>query len=62
MTDLGDNTSEEHIVKSANSEYGKVVMHDIRAGSTNSDHSAHQEGIIVTKTYEVSQYKSTLDV
>ncbi|KAH7175632.1 hypothetical protein EDB81DRAFT_939765 [Dactylonectria macrodidyma] len=66
MTDLGDNSSEEHIVQKA--DYSKkpadfnAYQNDIRAGSTNSDRSGHQNGIMVTREYEVSPAKSTLDV
>ena len=45
-------------------EYHQNFKSDIRAGSTNSDHSggALGDGIMVTKTYEITPAKSTLDV
>ncbi|RMJ03350.1 hypothetical protein CDV36_015125 [Fusarium kuroshium] len=60
MTKLDDNSSEEHIV-------GKVdfggYKHDIRAGSSTSGQSSTgPDGIVVTRTYEVTPGKSTLDV
>ncbi|KAK7407881.1 hypothetical protein QQX98_009940 [Neonectria punicea] len=58
MTDLGDNSSEEHIVQTP--DY-KGFQSDIRAASTNSE-SSNQNGIMVTREYEVSPGKSTLDV
>ncbi|CAM1501955.1 Fc.00g039390.m01.CDS01 [Cosmosporella sp. VM-42] len=58
MTELGDNSSEEHIVTKV--EYNPY-KNDIRAGSTASNNSG-PDGIMVTKTYEVSPAKSTLDV
>ncbi|KAH7157622.1 hypothetical protein B0J13DRAFT_174877 [Dactylonectria estremocensis] len=66
MTDLGDNSSEEHIVQKADyskkpAEFGGY-QNDIRAGSTNSDRSGNLNGIMVTREYEVSPAKSTLDV
>lgn len=61
MTQLDDNSSEEHIVQ-ASAEYHNF-KNDIRAGSTNSDRSGgFGDGIMVTKTYEVAPAKSTLDV
>ncbi|KAL6409563.1 integral membrane protein PTH11 [Ilyonectria robusta] len=65
MTDLGDNSSEEHIVQKP--DYGKkpdysAYQNDIRAESTKSNGSSHQNGIMVTREYEVSPAKSTLDV
>lgn len=65
MTDLGDNSSEEHIVQKP--DYAKkpdysAYQNDIRAESTKSDGSSHQNGIMVTREYEVSPAKSTLDV
>lgn len=58
--DLDGNSSEEHIVKA--SEYGGGFQNNIRAGSTASGQGGHPDGIVVTTTYEVSPYKSTLDV
>ena len=58
MTDLGENSSEEHIVQKP--DY-KGFQSDVRAASTNSE-SSHQNGIMVTREYEVSPGKSTLDV
>lgn len=65
MTDLGDNSSEEHIVQKP--DYSKkpdysAYQNDIRAESTKSNGSSHQNGIMVTREYEVSPAKSTLDV
>ncbi|KAF7554023.1 hypothetical protein G7Z17_g3224 [Cylindrodendrum hubeiense] len=65
MTDLGENSSEEHIVQKA--DFAKKpdyngYQNDIRAESTNSDGASHQNGIMVTREYEVSPAKSTLDV
>ncbi|KXX83469.1 hypothetical protein MMYC01_200075 [Madurella mycetomatis] len=57
-TELGDNPSEEHIVSPI--EYGNGFQSNIRAGSTTSDQSGHQDGITVTTTYEVSPHRSTL--
>lgn len=60
MTQLDDNSSEEHIVGKAN--FGDY-KHDIRAGSTTSGQSSSgPDGIVVTRTYEVTPGKSTLDV
>lgn len=64
MTKLDENSSEEHIVSST-VEYHNNFKNDIRAGSTNSGRSGGGDlgdGIMVTKTYEVSPAKSTLDV
>lgn len=63
MTKLDENSSEEHIVSST-VEYHNNFKNDIRAGSTNSGQSGGDlgDGIMVTKTYEVSPAKSTLDV
>lgn len=59
LTELGDNSSEEHIVQKT--DYG-AYKGDVRAGSTTSDRSSHQDGILVTRTYEIEPSKSTLDV
>ncbi|KAH6894372.1 hypothetical protein B0T10DRAFT_250609 [Thelonectria olida] len=60
MTDLGDNSSEEHIVKKPDYNGFK---NDIRAASTTSEGSTQfQDGIMVTRTYEVEPHKSRLDV
>ncbi|KAM0439879.1 hypothetical protein ACHAPT_000977 [Fusarium lateritium] len=61
MTKLDDNSSEEHIVQKT--DFGGY-KHDIRAGSTTSGQSSSTgpDGIVVTRTYEVTPGKSTLDV
>ncbi|KAH7271288.1 hypothetical protein MRS44_004941 [Fusarium solani] len=60
MTQLDDNSSEEHIVGKA--DFGGY-KHDIRAGSTTSGQSSSgPDGIVVTRTYEVTPGKSTMDV
>ncbi|KAL2689972.1 hypothetical protein Neosp_004037 [[Neocosmospora] mangrovei] len=60
MTKLDDNSSEEHIVGKA--DFGGY-KHDIRAGSSTSGQSSTgPDGIVVTRTYEVTPGKSTLDV
>ncbi|KAF7554397.1 hypothetical protein G7046_g6838 [Stylonectria norvegica] len=51
MTDLADNSSEEHIVQIV--DYNGRFKNDIRAGSTTSEQSVSPDGIMVTKTYEV---------
>jgi hypothetical protein len=60
MTELGDNSSEEHIVQKA--EYHQTFKTDIRAATTTSEQSSHQDGILVTKAYKVSPSKSPLDI
>ncbi|KAJ4263903.1 hypothetical protein NW762_005940 [Fusarium torreyae] len=60
MTHLDDNSSEEHIV--GKPEFVGYNKPEIRAGSTASGQSDNQDGIMVTKTYEVTPGKSTLDV
>lgn len=66
LTDLEDNSSEEHIVKEAQYANGNGTMSDIRAGSTLSGSSGgqHDGGIMVTTTYEVNNpnQKSTLNI
>jgi hypothetical protein len=60
MTQLDDNSSEEHIV--GKPEFMPYNQNEVRAGSTTSGRSDTQDGIMVTRTYEVSPGKSTLDV
>ncbi|KAJ3526383.1 hypothetical protein NM208_g11214 [Fusarium decemcellulare] len=59
MTKLEDNSSEEHIVQKGG--FGGYKP-DVRAGSTTSGQSVGPDAIMVTRTYEVSPHKSTLDV
>lgn len=59
-SEYDNNSSEEHIVKMG--EPGQTFNNDIRAESTSTDRTGPQEGIVVTTTYEVSQYKSYLHV
>lgn len=61
MTQLEDNSSEEHIV-SKNEFMGYSNKNEVRAGSTMSERGETRDGIMVTRTYEVSPVKSTLDV
>ncbi|KAJ4139932.1 hypothetical protein NW768_001282 [Fusarium equiseti] len=60
MAHLDDNSSEEHIV--GKPEFISYSKNEVRAGSTTSERSDTQDGIMVTRTYEVSPGKSTLDV
>ncbi|RGP80918.1 hypothetical protein FLONG3_968 [Fusarium longipes] len=60
MTQLDDNSSEEHIV--GKPEFMAYNKNEVRAGSTTSGQSDTPDGIMVTRTYEVSPGKSTLDV
>jgi hypothetical protein len=60
MAHLDDNSSEEHIV--GKPEFVSYNKNEVRAGSTTSERSDTQDGIMVTRTYEVSPGKSTLDV
>ncbi|WAO97183.1 Hypothetical protein NCS54_01489700 [Fusarium falciforme] len=60
MTELGDNSSEEHIVQKA--AYHHTFRTDIWAATTTSEQSSYQDGIMVTKAYEVSPSKSPLGV
>ncbi|KAM0251632.1 hypothetical protein ACHAP5_001641 [Fusarium lateritium] len=60
MTHLEDNSSEEHIV--GKPEFVGYSTPEVRAGSTTSGQSDGQDGIMVTRTYEVTPGKSTLDV
>ncbi|VTT59584.1 unnamed protein product [Fusarium fujikuroi] len=60
MTQLDDNSSEEHIV--GKPEFVGYSKPEVRAGSTTSGQSDNQDGIMVTRTYEVTPGKSTLDV
>ncbi|KAJ2893472.1 hypothetical protein MKZ38_008649 [Zalerion maritima] len=58
-----DNSSEEHMVKVTPDHHVETVRNDIRAESTTSSDRVHvPDGIVVTTTYEVNQYRSTLDV
>nr|CEG03655.1 unnamed protein product [Fusarium acuminatum CS5907] len=60
MSHLDDNSSEEHIV--GKPEFVGYSTPEVRAGSTASGQSDGQDGIMVTRTYEVTPGKSTLDV
>ncbi|RGP71165.1 integral membrane pth11 [Fusarium sporotrichioides] len=61
MTQLEDNSSEEHIV--GKPEFmGYSNKNEVRAGSAMSGSGETRDGIMVTRTYEVSPVKSTLDV
>ncbi|KAJ4010185.1 hypothetical protein NW752_009368 [Fusarium irregulare] len=60
LAHLDDNSSEEHIV--GKPEFVSYNKNEVRAGSTTSERSDTQDGIMVTRTYEVSPGKSTLDV
>lgn len=60
MTQLDDNSSEEHIV--GKPEFVGYSKPEVRAGSTTSGQSDNKDGIMVTRTYEVTPGKSTLDV
>ncbi|KAF5026131.1 hypothetical protein F66182_1779 [Fusarium sp. NRRL 66182] len=60
MAKLDDNSSEELII--SKSEFAGYSKPNIRAGSTTRGQSGSQDGIMVTKTYQVDPGKSTLDV
>jgi hypothetical protein len=61
MTQLDDNSSEEHIVGKSDF-MGYSNKGEVQAGSTMSGRSDTRDGIMVTRTYEVTPVKSTLDV